>query len=210
MGYPVTTITQQAFFGYGGILNGVTKINLPSSLRTIGSLAFGYCNGLKEIIVPNGVTNIDNWAFGMCSNLTNVVIPNSVLSVSYSLCYGNNNLRHITLSTNITWFDQRVLCYCILKELTLPPRLTYIGQYFNEYGNYEALVIPPLVSFIGTYAFAYNSSLTNVRFTGSIPPTADPDIFQSDTALSKIMVPSASLSAYKASLTQYSNKVFGY
>ena len=45
--------------------NVVTELNLPASLKAIGSKAFYQCHRLKNIYIPEGVESIGDDAFGL-------------------------------------------------------------------------------------------------------------------------------------------------
>lgn len=66
--------------GFQECLN-LKKINLPSSLKTIGNLAFYNCSSLKNIKIPALIKHIKQGAFENCSNLTKIKIPESVKSI---------------------------------------------------------------------------------------------------------------------------------
>lgn len=43
--------------------SGLTSINIPDGVTTIGTFAFQDCSGLTSITIPAGVTNIGDYAF---------------------------------------------------------------------------------------------------------------------------------------------------
>ena len=57
-------------------------MNIPTSVKTIGSHAFYYCKGLKNVTIGESVMSIGNHAFSYCDSLTNVTckattVPNA-------------------------------------------------------------------------------------------------------------------------------------
>ncbi len=69
--------------------NGKTgSITLPSSLTSIGDLAFRNCSGLTSITLPPSVTSIGGSAFYGCSGLTSITLPPSVTNIGNSAFYG--------------------------------------------------------------------------------------------------------------------------
>ncbi len=79
-GYPVTVITNTAFYGKSSL----TSIVIPDNVTSIGEYAFSGCSGLASIIIPDGVTTIGLYAFDNCSSLTSIVIPDSVTTIGES------------------------------------------------------------------------------------------------------------------------------
>lgn len=57
--------------------SSVTELNLPASLRAVGSHAFYRCEQLKNIYIPEGVESIGDNAFGL-SRCTSLTIPSSI------------------------------------------------------------------------------------------------------------------------------------
>ena len=68
IGEGITNIGNYAF-----ISSTAEKVELPTTLETIGSSAFQECSNLKYIIFPASLTTIDVKAFFSCSNLEAIV-----------------------------------------------------------------------------------------------------------------------------------------
>ena len=81
---------------------GLTSIEIPNSVTTIGSDAFSRC-GLTSVTIPNSVTTIRSSAFYACSGLTSITIPNSVTTI------GNNAFAYCSGLTSVTvcWTDEK-------------------------------------------------------------------------------------------------------
>lgn len=75
------------------------KINLSSSLATIGKGAFIY-SGLEEIEIPSTVNNIGNNAFQFCRALEEIRIKKTEREIS-----GMDNFWFAPNVTQITWID---------------------------------------------------------------------------------------------------------
>lgn len=63
----------------------IKKVNLPQTLRTIGSRAFSGCVGLEEIALPDGLTDIGDDAFFGCYSLTQITLPETLQSIGESI-----------------------------------------------------------------------------------------------------------------------------
>ena len=64
-GKPVTAIGNKAFFN-----TGITSVNIPDSIKTIGDRVFYQCKQLVSVSIPYGVESIGASAFYECGNLT--------------------------------------------------------------------------------------------------------------------------------------------
>lgn len=90
LGSQLETIVRTAFSG-----SGVTTIELPDSLKTIGYGAFLNCQGLKNMTIPSGVETIEEDAFFNCRSLETISIPASVTSIGKSVFGSCLNLKTI-------------------------------------------------------------------------------------------------------------------
>ncbi len=81
---------------FGGC-TGLTEIDIPSSVKTIGYQAFGDCTGLTKIDISNGVETIGFRAFEGCTGLTEIDIPSSVETIEYAAFAGCTGLTSITI-----------------------------------------------------------------------------------------------------------------
>ena len=89
-GSKLETIVRTAFSD-----SGVTTIELPDSLKTIGYGAFMNCHGLKNMTIPSGVETIGEDAFLNCRYLETISIPASVTSIGKSVFGSCSNLKTI-------------------------------------------------------------------------------------------------------------------
>ena len=79
-GSDVVAIADDAFNG----CIGITKVEIPEGITTIGVRAFYNCQGLTEVVIPSGVTKIGDLAFSVCMNLSSVTVPESVTDIGYA------------------------------------------------------------------------------------------------------------------------------
>jgi hypothetical protein len=81
----VTRIGDRAFAGYSdaSIYYRVTSLEIPSSVTSIGYMAFIYCDGLTNVVIGNSVTTIEDYAFYYCSGMTSLTIGYSATNMGY-------------------------------------------------------------------------------------------------------------------------------
>ena len=70
----LNTALQSVFAGY---CNALQQVELPSTLASIGDLAFYYCGALSQIRIPASVTSIGTQAFEACTALARVSVEAS-------------------------------------------------------------------------------------------------------------------------------------
>lgn len=107
----------------------LTSVTIPSSVASIVSGAFEYCSGLSEVAIPPGVTSIESSTFKYCSGLTELTIPSSVKKIrsyAFSHCDG---LTSVTIPSGVTSIEDSAYTYCsMLTNVTIPSGVTSIGS----------------------------------------------------------------------------------
>ncbi|MBR5527529.1 MAG: leucine-rich repeat protein, partial [Clostridia bacterium] len=119
---------------------GLTSIEIPDSVTSIGAMAFASCLRLAGIDIPDSVTSIGDYAFSSCDSLTSIVIPDSVTSIGgYAFRYCDS-LASICLPGNVTSIGRSVFLGC--------RNLAYVYYYGTQENwlnisgssNYEELI----------------------------------------------------------------------
>ncbi len=172
-GHPVTMIYYYVFSG----LENTKTINIPDSVKVIGSGAFALCDKLQTINIPNSVTTIDAaafWgneklqsitipnsvtelgagAFMLCENLTNVTLPNTISSIPYGTFAGCVSLKKIDIPSSVKTIEDEAFSMTGFTEFTVPDTVTAIGAgAFSDCENLVKVTIPKTVTKIGADIF---------------------------------------------------------
>lgn len=121
----IITISDYAFYG----CTNLKEVNLPNSLKYIGSNAFIGCKFLKRIILPIGIETINDYAFGDCISLKEVNFPNTLQEIGVAAFSGCNALEKIIFHNGIKTIEDYVFYGCNnLKEVYLPKGIETIGD----------------------------------------------------------------------------------
>ena len=180
-GLPVTEVADYAF---------MSCVNLEevvfcgkSSVRKIGSDAFGSCVKLRQIDLPNSLIEIGNRVFYNCSSLESLVIPEGVTTLPEYFLIRCASLRSVSFPSSWipskTFLDRVYTCFsgCTsLEEITVGKKNQYvraqsgclIERATNKllYGT-KAAVIPEGVTSIGRLAFI-RSEIESVEIPASV------------------------------------------
>lgn len=165
-------IRNGVLFRYNG---NDTAVSIPSSVRTITSLAFKNCQNVSNIYVPDTVTCIEDYAFVHCSSLRCVTLGFGVRNVPKGCFSGLRELETVILTDNIESLDDFAFDNCTsLKSLNFitkkhrdPVTPAEKGKAYEamllggkaqiEYIDYTDTV--PAIKNVGRYAFAGCSNL---------------------------------------------------
>ena len=168
--YPVTSIDEIAFY----CCEGLTSVDIPSSITKIGNFAFGNCPVLACIVVESGNPRYDsrnncNAIIETASNTLivgckNTTIPNSVTEIGDGAFPNCEGLTSIDIPNSVTYIGDAAFFSCIgLARIDIPNSVTYIGAgaFCNCFGL-TSIVIPNSVTAIDDAAFSNCNRLTDV------------------------------------------------
>lgn len=175
--YAVTEINEYTFMG----CTGLTKVNIPNSVKYIGRCAFQNC-GLIEVVIPNSVVEIGPTAFADCKELTSVIISDNVTKIDEVTFMGCSNLTELVIGNSVTEICTVAFYGCSkLASVTIPNSVISIGSYaFEGCSSLTELVIGSGVAFISD-AFGECYSLVSITSLNPTPPEIEEYTFISKT-----------------------------
>ncbi len=153
---------------------------IPSSVISIGSIAFDRCYGLLTVTIPSSVTSIENSAFSCYSGLTLFSIPSSVTSIGSDAFFSCFGLTTVTIPSSVISIGSEAFLAC--RKLT-------------------NLTIPSSVKTMGTRAFASCDSLRSIFAYPVIPVDLNSSLdvfFEINKNTCTLYVPYGTSSLYKA------------
>ena len=149
-------------------LRNLKYINIPQSLRILGTSSFYQCRSLSTdpLIIPEGVTSIPNKCFVYTKNLNKVVLPSTVKEIGRA-----------------AFFESEV------KNINLPEGLEKIGDFaFYACDQLDKVVMPNTVKEIGSDLFVCCWNMKEIVCTDNI--TSIPNSFAEQCySLEKVTLP---------------------
>lgn len=169
--------------------NSIRYVSIPSTVETIGDMAFYGCKKLYSVAIGSGVKIIGNKAFNGCVELESVNIKNTETLGDYAF-YGCTKLNWFNCGTALKHIGTRAFWNAKkLDYLKLSTTLETIGDY--AFANCEllpSLAFPDTLKSIGTSAFSNCLALESVTFgTGEL--TIGMYAFENCTLLTEITIP---------------------
>ena len=196
-------------YAFAGGCKGLTSIDIPATVTTIGAGAFKDCEKLENIVIKPAVTSIGNYAFNGCTAMTQVVIDDGegTLSLGYGSDSGNSNtlgkglfsdspLNAVYIGRNINYNplqrygDSPFTNISSIKFFTFGDNVTIINaQLLRGCSSIEKLTIPNKVTDIGKSAFINCSGLTEIKLSNNLK-TIDSYVFYGCSQLNELILPS--------------------
>ena len=81
--------------GHAFFRRSISEINLPESIKKIGSSAFSGCSNLTEITINGNISTLSSIVFQSCTNLTKLTLGANVTSIPSNL-FSRNMLTDLT------------------------------------------------------------------------------------------------------------------
>ncbi|MBQ6585183.1 MAG: leucine-rich repeat domain-containing protein, partial [Coriobacteriales bacterium] len=153
----------------------IESIDIPGTVRSIGSFAFSGCGSLVSVDFPYGVTLLDYSVLSGCSSLVSVTIPASVTEIHGGAFANCASLESIVIPDSVTILGDEgnggVFKGCTsLTEVTLSNNISIIRTgLFWGCTALQTITIPAGVSKINDWAFRDCTSLSLVYFEGHKP-----------------------------------------
>ena len=183
-GLPVTEIGARVFYSAD-----ISEVNIPSSVKIIGTDAFYGCWQLKQVQLPSDLELIGEGAFGSCSGLNSIVIPEGVTEIgvaAFSCCF---SLKEIKIPDSVISIDGYAFQSCLgLERLVLGDGLESIGDHaFDNCAKLTDFVIPDSVKMIGDNAFYSCPQLTDMTVPESVMVLGN-SVFAQCTNLKSVVI----------------------
>lgn len=165
-------IQQNAFYG-----SGLTSIEIPESVTTLGSNIFSTSNQLESIRIPKSVVNIPDHPIGRCSSMTSIIVDPE--NPKYD---SRDNCNALIDSTTHILMDG-------CKTSTVPSGVLGIGKeaFYGRVGL-QNLDLPFGVKTIGQSAFEVCTDLQEINLSGGVE-TIESECFYQCSSLRNIQLP---------------------
>ena len=157
---------------------GLTTVNLPSGITSVGYLAFYYCEALTSVDLPESIQSIEKEAFSSCKALKSIQLSDAIQTIGEKAFYSCSSLTTVKISDLNAWcsisyggnpgFDTSTPGHTLLlngkavTQLTFPADMPVNNYVFSGCTSLTKVIIPRGVTLIGDRAFAHCSGLTSV------------------------------------------------
>lgn len=155
--------------------SGLTSINLPNGVTTLGDYAFMYCSGLTSVTLSEGLSSIGVCCFEGCNSLTGITIPGTVNKISGNAFSKCTALTSVELKGGPETIDYYAFYDCeALTTINLPEGIKTIGNYaFADCYKLTEITIPSTCSSLGGWVFSDCRVLSRVNIPASVASIGD-------------------------------------
>ena len=108
--------------------SNVSEVSIPEGVTEICNDAF-YSSGLCEVNIPSSVRVVGTRAFAFCKYLRSVEFETGIKTISESMFSNCKNLRFIELPSSVEKIEGDAFAECALQKIDLPENINTIGSY---------------------------------------------------------------------------------
>lgn len=208
--YPANEIPNGAFSPkpMDGIPRGkatLKSVKMPTTITSIGSIAFANCQGLTgNLVLPNAVTIIKEAAFADCTGFNGTLtLPSGLIFIEKSAFQSCSRFTgNLMIPNNVTTIADFVFMSCsgFNGTLQLGNSLANIDIYaFAECSNFTEIAIPSSLTSITDDVFSGCSSVNSIKVENANPPTITSSTFDGiNKNICIVTVPNNSIATYKS------------
>lgn len=183
---------------------GLTSINIPAKLKTIGMSAFVYCSKLAEIdFAPEGLETIEDNAFYGCIALSGTVkLPQTLKSIGRWAFNNCDHLAAIVLPNADVAIGEEAFSNTSVTNMIFPEGITSIGVPSTD-TNYSIMdgcsaltcvVFPSTLEQLRPFAVA-SGKFSTIYSHALVPPVLAGST--ANSMVSSVMVPKGKSSVYE-------------
>ena len=168
----------------------LTSINLPVSIKTIGTSVFRDCSNLVKVTIPSKVGSIGESAFENCTSLISISLPDGITSIKESTFSGCSSLTSIALPRSLKLIESGAFYNCSkLESLDIPSAVSFIGSSaFCHCFSLSKIILPLKLTKIDVSTFYGCAGLKNIDIPKGII-TIDCSAFQGCCGLTSLVIP---------------------
>lgn len=150
--------------------SGITRIEIPNSVKELGSEVFAYCPNLSSVKLSSSISSkeVPAYSFKGCPRLFNVEIPDNFTSIGECAFNECEKLRKIVLPSNLQVIQSYAFAGCDLNEISIPSKTSEIFKFaFASNFNVSKILLPTSLKLLDQAAFGYNRKITEIDYAGT-------------------------------------------
>ena len=169
--------------------SNISKINLPTTLTSMGNACFAASFGVKEIDFSN--TNIESLPSNVFKNnavIEKIVFGNKIKNFGSDICNNCKNLKEVVFGSGATETGVSMLRSCPSLEKITWGSIKSINEGTFAENDFASFTIPNQITKIGRNAFYLCSKLESITFSSNID-TIGANVFMCCNKLTTVEIP---------------------
>ena len=146
--------------------SGLNMLNIPDSVKTLGTFVFDGCSNLSYVKLPSSISFIPQATFEGCIRLFKVDIPDNYYHIGNRAFYACNKLRMLKLPSQLKTIGQNAFYGSGLSEIEIPPKVDTVESLAFAYTGIQTVKMSFIKSFVDD-AF-YGAKLNKIIFNGTL------------------------------------------
>ena len=171
---------------------GITTIEVPATVKTIGNYVFDGCKSLTSVdLSKTAITNIAYWAFRNCSKLTSVLLPKNITIIG-NYAFQGTALPSFTMPETVTTLGSYAFYNCTaLKTVDFPNSKlkTIQDETFSGCTALTDIDFPKTITTLGKTIFSGCKALKTVDMSKTQLTSIPASTFSGLTALNTVKLP---------------------
>lgn len=105
----------------------IRQLHLPVNLQSIGNNTFDLNQHLQKVDLPSSLTSIGEYAFSGCYALDSIILPIHLNSLGYRTFYKNTSLKYVELPSYIAYdrqFEECTALNTVVCRAATPPSIS--------------------------------------------------------------------------------------
>lgn len=170
----VTSINEKAF----ALCKNTTKIKLPSTLKSLGSLSLYGLSAIKELFIPSGVSYISSDALFSCVALQKILVDknNAFFTSDNDILYNHDKsilyfyppqkrTDEFEIPDGVVTINEYAFTASPIKKIVMAKSVENIAPYAFFCATSTQILIGSNVNYISSKAFDYCSRLKNLEIS---------------------------------------------
>ena len=185
---------EEILFNFYTDRSDLTEVQIPETVKGIGSEAFMNCTSLVSVNVPKSVYHMAGSVFTNCTSLKTATIP-AMRTAGPRMFMGCSALEEVNFDSDLCYIE--IFCGCSsLKTVNLSENLKEIASgTFKDCTSLEKIVLPASLKEIHAYAFEGCTSLKTLEFKG-VPRTIHRRAFAKLKGIQSLIIPEGSYESF--------------
>ena len=179
--------TQVAAFAFSN-LTALASVDLPKTVKTLGTGAFYGCSGMAAVSIPDAVSVLPDDAFNGCTGLLAFEFTKNHISIGKRCFKDCSSMTDLSVSYTVKTIGEAAFEGCSFDSITIPPCTSLAEVFPDTYRTIAAISVPSGVTSVARLAYTNFTSLASIAIPVGVTEVGT-NAFWGCVALSSVELP---------------------